>query len=222
MRCRSPGGQRRPGPVEGEVAESHIEQRGERPVQLGEQSAGQSAELGGQPGRPTGRELGQLAQREGADLGQVAVAQLRGQRFGSQPGAVADRADPGDNETLDQAAGALVVAAQRAFYRGDGVVVVDVELHGPSVPARMQGYPLLNRLAVQHDVALVLGQATRTARPGGRRARPRRTSTAAVHRNSTAAPRPRRWSWSDRAPGCPRRLRTALPGRGKPGRRHKS
>ena len=131
-----PGRQRGAGPVEGQVAEPDVEQRRERAVQLGEQAGGHPAELGGQPGGQAGREPAQLAQAERADLGDVAAAELRGQRLGPQPGAVAYRADAGDEETLHQAAGALVVAAQRAFHRGDGVVVVDRQLHGPPGPAR--------------------------------------------------------------------------------------
>ena len=49
---------------------------------------------------------------ERADLGEVAAAELRSQRLGPQPGAMAHRADAGDEETLHQAAGSLVVATQ--------------------------------------------------------------------------------------------------------------
>ncbi len=68
------------------------------------------------------------------------------------------RADAGDEETLHQTAGALVIAAQRAFHRRDGVVVVDRQPHGPAGPAGAQRHLPLNRFTVQHDVAFVLGQ----------------------------------------------------------------
>jgi hypothetical protein len=152
------GGQRGAGPVEGQVAEADVEQRREPAVQLGEQTIGHPAKLGGQPGGQAGREPAQLAQAERADLGDVAAAELRGQRLRPQPGAVADRADAGDDETLHQAAGALVVAAQRALHRGDGVVVVDRQLHGPPAAARAQRHLPPDRLTVQHDVALAGGQ----------------------------------------------------------------
>ena len=153
-----PGRQRGAGPVEGQVAQPDVEQRREPAVQFGEQPGGHPAELGGQPRGQAGREAAQLVQAERADLGEVAAAELRGQRLGPQPGAVAHRADAGDEETLHQAAGALVVAAQRAFDRGDRVVVVDRQLHGPPVPARVQRHLPLDRLTVQHDVALAVGQ----------------------------------------------------------------
>ena len=131
-----PGRQRGAGPVQGQVAQPDVEQRREPAVQFGEQAGRHPAELGGQPGGQAGREPAQLVQAERADLGDVAPAELRGQRLGPQPGAVAHRADAGDEEPLHQPAGALVVAAQRAFDRGDRVVVVDRQLHGPPVPAR--------------------------------------------------------------------------------------
>src|SRR6516225_9206269 len=89
---------------------------------------------------------------------EVAAAEPRSQRLGPQPCAVAHRAHPGDEETLDQAAGALVVASQGPFHRGDRVVVVHRQPHAPPVPARLQGHLPLDRLAMQHDVALMLGQ----------------------------------------------------------------
>ena len=71
---------------------------------------------------------------------------------------MAHRADAGDEEPLHQAAGALVVAAQRPLHRGDGVVVVDRQLHGASVAARAQRHLPPDRLTVQHDLALAVGQ----------------------------------------------------------------
>ena len=71
---------------------------------------------------------------------------------------MADRAGPGHEKLAHQAAGPLVVAAQRAFHGGDRVVVIHGELHGPPRPARLQGHLPPHRLAVQHDVAFVRGQ----------------------------------------------------------------
>jgi len=71
-----PGGQRRTGPVQGQVAEPDVEQRREPAVQLGEQTDGHPAELGRQPGGQAGREPVQLTQAERADLGEIAAAQL--------------------------------------------------------------------------------------------------------------------------------------------------
>ena len=97
------------------------------------------------------------------------------QRLGPQPGAVAHRAHPGDEETLHQTAGALVVAAQGPFHRGDRVVVVDRQLHLPPVAARGQRHLPPDRLAVQHDVALQ--RMPRQVRAGaGHRPGPRRVS----------------------------------------------
>ena len=153
-----PGRQRGAGPVEGQVAQPDVEQRREPAVQFGEQTGRHPAQLGGQSRGQAGREAPQLVQGERADLGDVAAAELRSQRFWPQPGAVAHRADAGDEETLHQAAGALVVAAQGAFDRGDCIVVVDRQLHGPRVPARAQRHLLPYRFTAQHDVALLIGQ----------------------------------------------------------------
>ena len=51
-----PGRQRGTGPVQGQVAQAHVEHRREPAVQLGEQAGGQPAELGGQPRGQAGRE----------------------------------------------------------------------------------------------------------------------------------------------------------------------
>jgi hypothetical protein len=44
------------------------------------------------------------------------------------------------------------------FHRGDGVVVVDRQLHRPPGPPGLKRHPALNRFTVQHDIALALGQ----------------------------------------------------------------
>ena len=99
----------------------------------------------------------QLVQREGGDLGDGAVAEPGAQRLRAQPGAVTHRADARDDKPLHEPSGALVVAAQGAFHRGHGVVVVDRQLNRATV-ASAQGHGLAYRFAVQHRVALALGQ----------------------------------------------------------------
>ena len=55
-------------------------------------------------------------------------------------------------------AAALVVTAQRSLYGGDRVVIVDRQLNGRARCGPSAPLPALNRLAVQHDVALMLAQ----------------------------------------------------------------
>ena len=100
----------------------------------------------------------QPVQAEHADLGDVPPAELRRQCLRPQPGAVTYRAGTGDDETLHQPASALVVAAQRPLDRGDSVVIVHRQPHRPLVPARVQRHLPLHGRAVQHDVALALGE----------------------------------------------------------------
>ena len=69
--------------------------------------------------------------------------------------------------------------------RSDRVVVVDRQLDGPGVPARVQRHLPPDRLAVQHDVALLIGQ-----RPVGH-IEPDPELARGVHRQPPAAGVPR-------------------------------
>ena len=120
-----PGRQGRAGAIELKVGEAELEQRIEDLVQLAGQADSHPADFVRQQGRQPIDEHDQLVKGEGADLGEVAPVQSAAQRFRPQPGAVADRADPLDQEFLRSRPGLRIVAAGRALRGGDCVVVVD-------------------------------------------------------------------------------------------------
>jgi hypothetical protein len=103
--------------------------------------------------------VAQLAWALRGYLSEVVTAEASGQRLGSESGALAHRTRAGDEETLNQPAGALALLRSHRSSAATAFVVIDRKSDGSVVPVRKR-YFLADRLAPEHDASLAIGQGS--------------------------------------------------------------